>query len=66
MATRSIALATFNTCEFLIRVISKEMDVFIYIYIYAKLGRVNLYIYTYELGISILSISLFEPTASSE
>lgn len=45
MATRSIALATFNTCEFLIRVISKEMDVFIYIYI-CKAGTSKL-VYLY-------------------
>lgn len=46
MATRSIALATFNTCEFLIRVISKEMDVeFLYIYI-CKAGTSKL-VYLY-------------------
>lgn len=45
MATRSIALATFNTCEFLIRVISKEMDVEFYIYI-CKAGT-NKLVYLY-------------------
>ena len=48
VATRSIALATFNTCEFLIRVISKEMDVeFLYIYIYICKVGTNKLVYLY-------------------